>query len=295
MAAVMTSGLGWAETVKAAPASISELVELLISIGVISQDKAPAARSAFISSSVPNTTLPSFLQLIEPKSAQTWSADSRSSHLVKWGSTSVPEVKVSLIASSTKATKTASSTPAVLCDLYPGYITSRDGDNQVNISDPVKCYGANGAGTILANGTYKLKITGKDAKGKSVSVEGPAIKLISPTLSMTYPNGGEVLKLNDTHPLKYTLTNAVARKMSLFLVNSLSEATPLEIKDTKIAKTATSSKTTKATTTITSANNFKFDPATKAGPYKLKMNVLTKNGTMVEDISNGFFWISDTR
>lgn len=278
--------------VQAGEVTISQFVEMLITVGVISPEKAVAARTAAVSLSataktstttvVSTVVPPSFLKVIEPKATETWSSDGRSMQEIKWGSISVPSIKIALTASSTKATKTASSTEATNCEIVPNNIISKDGDNSLTVITPVICYNKNGTQTNLKDGTYGIKIYGTDLKGKEIKADGVSIKIISPTLAVTYPNGGETLLSKGTYIPRYTLTNATKKSLKFSLVDSLSNIIPLVLKETKSS----------TSTLVTSS--FKVDSSIEAGPYKFKLEVTTANGTKLEDISNNFFWISDT-
>lgn len=274
--------------------TVSQLIELLITSGAIPADKAVAARAVGVSLDVsrPATTTTttssgaSYLQVILPKLTETWLTDQGMYHPIVWGSTGISSARVALVSSSTKATKTASSTVGVNCDLTSSPIISKNGDNTLKVTTPVICYDNYGGNKVLVDGTYRVKITGTDISGKEIKAEGGTVKIISPVLKVTYPNGGEILS-HSNYTLKYTLTNASTKKLEAKLLNYQGDIIPLVLKSS-VVRAATS----RASSTL--SHSFKIPSSVEAGAYKLKLDLMTTNSNRVEDSSDDFFWISDS-
>ena len=263
-----------------APSTISELVELLITIGVISPDKAVSARAAVVSlsqvhvstSTVPVTSsgpLP-YIQVLSPNGSESWEIQVNVPYTIKWGSTMAVPVSLALV-----------STKAIVCNLGSTIINSVVGDNSYNfILKNTKCLNSlTGSSTPLVSGTYKARVTYTSSASSTVKDDSDgSFKIIPepiPSIKVTYPNGGERLMTSNYYDLKYTVTNTSERGIKFSFYNDLGNLIY-------------------STTDFGSKGIYRMriPSALSDGAYKLKIEMTTTNGVKIEDLSDNLFWVS---
>lgn len=277
--AVLVSGFSFAQQVSAAPASVSELVELLISIGVIGKDKAAAARTAgknldqVKAAAAPSTA---YIQVLEPNGGENWEHDVDVSYDIRWGATGVTSGNVALVMAKN-----------ALCNLLPAPMNFRDGETEIEFwLKKYKCYDSFGnvSTTTLAAGSYKLRVYGKDASGFEVKDESNgSIKVVAipvPELKLSYPNGDEKLLRNDSFTLKYSIKN---------IDKFDSDPMDIEVYNNEGRKVYATSKRLSENGQV---EKFKFPSSLPAGSYKILIRALAEDGTVLEDSSDKLFWLS---
>lgn len=273
-------------TVSAAgPSTISELVELLITIGVIAPNKAVSARAAVASlsqvhastSTVPVTSsgpLP-YIQVLSPNGSEKWEMGVDVAYSIKWGSAGLSVVNLALVNSKNN-----------LCVLNQSPVISRDGVNTFNLLlKDAKCYATSTATTtLLKSGTYKVRVYYTDSLGNTIKDESNAVFSIIPellpTLKVVYPNGSETLIRNNDYVVKYSLKNAVINDNLIYLL-LIDNAGLVAYSGHK---------------TVTSAGTYNLELPSNLTPnaYKVKLTVTTNDHIKVEDTSDNFFWISSS-
>jgi hypothetical protein len=280
--AIMVSGFGIAEKVSAAPASVSELVELLISIGVIGKDKAAAARTAgkgLDQVKAAAATSTAYIQVLEPSGTENWEYDLDLEYGISWGSSGVVSGNVALVL-----------TKNVLCNLLPSPVNFSDGEDEIDVRlKTLKCYDNFGtiSTTTLASGSYKVRVYGKDESGFEVKDEsGGSIKVVPvpvPELKLTYPNGGEKLLRSESFTVKYSIKNIEKFEdgnISVQVYNN--EGREVYGASKKLSENGQYEK-------------FKFPKSLPAGSYKIKVSAETDSGEILEDTSDNLFWVSTAK
>jgi hypothetical protein len=269
-------------TISSQPTTIAQLVELLISIGVISADKAVVARTVVSSFTLnPNFTVStstSYVQVLSPNGGESWSIDLDLPYSIKWGSSNLPSVFVSLIPSSSKNP---------ICNLSPLPIVSKNGNNTLSVLlKKAQCYNLiTGTSTPLTAGVYKVRVSYTDSLGTIIKDESNATFKIMPkpvpVLKVTYPNGGETLIRNQEYDVKYKftdVTNVDNNLLYLYLYDSEGNL----VYNSHRAKRSDG------------VYSLDLPSSLKAGAYKIKLiaTVIDNGRVEIEDSSDNFFWIS---
>ena len=257
--------------------SLSQLVELLINIGVIPMDKVPAARALVIKLNQPTVATSSlpYIQVLMPNGGESWRIDLDVPYTVTWGISGQFPVMVSLISNNAKVP---------ICNLKTVPVISHNGNNTLNVLlKTAQCYNpVTGTSTPLAAGSYKFRVSYVDPSGATVKDESNANFTITPvpvpSLKVTYPNGAEKLISNNYYDIKYILTNTTERGLKISLLDHQG--------DSAYSTSVFGSKGT---------YHFKIPSSVNAGAYKLKVEMIASDSkrTKVEDTSDNFFWISD--
>ncbi len=268
-------------SVNAQSMTISQLVELLISIGAIAPDKVVAARAVATSLSQANTaivaTSTSYIQVLTPNGGQSWEIDLDVPYSITWGSSGLTQARVALISSA----KTNN-----VCELSLLPVASKNGNYEFKtLLKTAKCYNLiTGTSTPLKDGTYKARVYYTDAFGTTISDDSNAtFKIIPkpiPSMKVTYPNGGETLIRNREYVIKYSLTNVTKSDNDLIYYYLLDNNGNNVLNGHKL---------------IITAHTFDLDlpSSLSAGAYKLKLKLTTDvDHVEIEDISNNFFWVS---
>lgn len=279
-------------TVLAQSTNISQLVELLISIGVIAPDKAVLARTVIstiatstiattssvvtaISPEIKLSTTSSFLQITAPNGGEEWQIDLDVPYVVKWNSDSVGLANIAFVSSNSRIGS---------CLLNPAPVKSRDGANTYNVLlKTAKCYNqTTGTSTELKDGTYRAKVYYKDSFGTTIEDEGNStfriLPVPIPSLKITSPNGGESWLRNREYEIKYTLNN---------VDDSIDDLIYYYIMDNNGNNVSNGRK---------AMRNGKFDleipSSLSVGAYKIKLKLTTNKKVPLEDVSDSFFWIA---
>lgn len=277
--------------VKAQSMTISQLIELLITIGVIAPDKAVAARTVatdLASTTTATTTITtpvntniistttSYIQVFYPNGAENWKIDLDLPYTIRWGSVGLTQVNVALVSSNAKTS---------ICNLTPGPITTKSGDREFSVLlKTAKCYNqTTGTSTPLTDGSYKARVYFTDIKGNTLKDESNAVFKILPvpipSMKLAYPNGDEQLTRNTEYIVKYTLTNVDRIEDSLIYYYLLDNNGNIADNGHKL---------------VTSGRTFdyKLPSSLSAGAYKMKLKLNTDEHVLLEDVSDNFFWIS---
>ncbi len=276
--------------VSAASMSISDFIELLITVGVVPADRVEAVRALAVTLSqtavapviapAPTgiiSTSTSYLQVLTPNGGESWEIDLDVPYTVTWGSAGLNQVRMAFV-STTKSIGT--------CEISPSPFVSRNGDNKLSmLLKTTQCYNlTTGSSTPLKDGTYKLRVYYTDTVGTTISDESNATFKITPKLipsiKVTYPNGGEQLVRNREYQVKYKLTNVtnvVNNLIYLYLFDS----------DGNIAYNSHKTKRTDSTYSLDLPSSL------SAGAYTIKlMTTVTDEKVAIEDTTDNFFWIS---
>lgn len=281
--------------VRAESISISQLIELLIAIGVIAPEKAETVRAAAlilsqtattsvasqsgtaVQTSTIVSTSTSYIQVLTPNGGESWPIDLDISHTITWGSSGLTQARVALI-STTKSIGT--------CELGLLPVTSKNGNNEFKtLLKTAKCYNlTTGTSTSLKDGTYKVRVYYTDALGTTISDESNATFKITPkpipSIKVIYPNGGETLIRNQEYDVKYRLTNVTNVKDNLIYLYLLDSSGNIAYNSHKI-------KRSDGTYSLDLSNSL------SAGAYKIKFKTTTSDDNVeLEDTCDNFFWIS---
>jgi hypothetical protein len=274
-------------TVTTTPMTISQLVELLITIGVIAPDKAVAARAAV--TGIPQTpiipvvaqvisTSTSYVQVLTPNGGESWDIDLDLPYSITWGSTGLTQAYVALVSSVAK-------TP--ICNLSQLPVISKNGTNTFKtLLRTAKCYNlTTGTSTPVKDGTYKVRVYFTGTNKVTIQDESNATFKITPKLipsvTVTYPNGTEQLVRNREYTVKYTLKN----------VDSNDELIYYYLLDSSGNNVLNGHKA------VNTTRSFDLDlpSSLSAGAYKLKVKTTVNSDNVdIEDTSNNFFWVSSS-
>jgi hypothetical protein len=256
--------------------TMSQLVELLITVGAIAPDKIVAAR-ALVTTTASVATSTSYIQVLTPNGGESWQIDLDVPYKITWGSSGLTQARIALVSSVSK-------TP--VCDLNLTPIASKNGNHEYEILlKDTKCYNlTTGSSTKLVSGTYKARVYFTDSLGVTVKDESNAtfriLPVAIPSIKVTYPNGGETLKRNDEYDVKYSfknVTNVLDNMIYLYLLDN----------DGNIAYNSHKIKNKSGTYTLDLPGTL------KAGAYKIKLKTTTSVDKIeIEDVSDNFFWIS---
>lgn len=255
--------------------TISQFVELLITIGAVPAERIATARALAVTLSATSTaTSTSYIQVLSPNGGENWSMDVDVAYNITWGATSQLPVTISLVPSK-----------GAVCDLSALPIVSRNGNNSLAVKlKTALCYNQlTGTTTPLKDGTYKVRIAYKVGTSTIAQDESNANFKINPvlipSLKITYPNGGENLIRNNDYVVKYKATNATVDNSGQIYLNLL------DINGESVFNSHKS---------VTSAGtyNLELSSSLTPGAYKIKMKMTTNNGVVLEDLSDNYFWIS---
>lgn len=277
------------------PTTVSQLVELLIALGVIPSDKVVAARAAVTSLSqasiststtttitVPATTVRAtttvststpavYLQVLTPNGSERWELAVTVPYLITWGSTKDLPVSLGLV----------SGTKGVICNLTPTPISSKVGNNSYKIYlNSNRCYSAtSGTSTAIIDGSYKVRVSYTGPTGAVVKDESDAnfsiVPVPIPSIKVTYPNGGEKLVTSTNYDIKYSVKNTSERGLKFYFLN--------EVGNSMYSVTAFGDKGT---------YRLRLPSSLTDGAYKLKIEMTLPNTQKIEDTSDNLFWIS---
>jgi hypothetical protein len=267
------------------PTTISQLVELLISIGVIAPDKAVSARAAavnlgkvaasnaIVSASTVSTST-AYIQVLKPNGGESWEIDLDVPYQISWGSSGLSHVRIALVDSKN-----------VPCEISLSPFTSKDGDhNKDLLLKNALCYNLNtGSSTPLKDGTYKVRVYFTDARGVTVKDESNStfriLPVPIPSIKVTYPNGGESLVRNTDYDIKYSLTNVDDSIDGLIYMYLLDNNGNIAFNSHKLMRNG--------------LYDLEFPGSLSAGAYKVKLKLTTKDERVeIEDTSDNFFWVS---
>jgi hypothetical protein len=257
--------------------TISQFVELMISLGVVPTDKVSAARAMIstLGQLPPVSTSTSYVQVLTPNGAESWDIDLDVAYSITWGSTDLTQVRVALVSTSKK--------PPV-CELTPTPIASKNGNNSFSIKlKTANCYNlTTGTSTPLTDGVYKTKVYYTDSLGKTTSDESNATFKINPKLipsiKVTYPNGGENLLRNHDYVIKYTIKNVNGSNDGLVYAYLLDNDGDVAYNFKKTMRNG--------------VLDLELPSSIDVGSYKLKLKLTTSDREEIEDLSDNFFWIS---
>jgi hypothetical protein len=264
--------------------TVSQLVEMLITIGVISPDKAVAARATAITFDQTGiaTTTPAvavstpYIQVLSPNGAESWEIDLDVPYTITWGSTGLAHVDVALVSSNTKIP---------LCNLTSAPITTKDGNNSFKIllKTAMCTNSTTGSSTPLIDGSYKVRVYGTDNFGTTAKDESNAVfKIIPkpiPSLKVTYPNGTETLIRNNEYVVKYTAKNVDETDDNLIYLYILDNTDNVVSNSRKLFRRD-------------GTYNLDLPSSLKVGAYKIKLKLTTDERVELEDMSDNFFWIT---
>jgi hypothetical protein len=264
--------------------TISQLVELLITIGAITPEKAAVARSVVanlnlsVTSSTSTTAIATsslpYIQVLAPNGGESWHLASTSPYKITWGASSQIPVSLALISSVSKI-------PA--CNLSTSTILSKKTGNTFNlILNTAKCYNqVTGTSSPVTDGSYKVRISYTNSAGQIVKDESNAffkiLPLSVPTIKVTYPNGGENLLRNKDYTVKYSAKD----------IDS-TETIYLYLLDSNGREVYSSHKLIASNGTYV----FKIPSSLETGAYKIKLKVNTYDDKIAEDVGDNFFWVS---
>jgi len=258
----------------AKPTSISQLIELLISLGVIPTNKVTAARAMIAQLNSPAlATSTSYLQVISPNGGESWEMDFDTPYVITWGSAGFTYVHVALIPA-----KGAS------CELNILPTASKDGAHSLNVwLKTALCYNLiTGTSTPLTNGTYKVRVYYTDTAGVTIKDESNStFKIIPkpiPSLKVVYPNGGESLVSNSKYVIKYSVLNVESSMDDLLYYYLLDNTGNIILNGHKLLNKGTF--------------DLSLPYSLSAGAYKIKLSFTTNKRVVLEDTSDNFFWIT---
>lgn len=267
--------------------TVSQLIELLITIGAIAPDKAVAARAAvgldalgnvlMIARPAPIATSTSYIQVLSPNGGESWNIDTDVVYTITWGSTNLPGASIALVSTAKKNN---------VCELMTSPVTAKPGNNTFNLKlKTAQCYNLlTGTSSPLVDGTYKVRIYYKDSFGTIISDESNATfkilpKLI-PSIKVVYPNGGENLIRGRDYEVKYKLTNVINVDGGFIYLNLL-DNTGTSVYNSKKAKRSDG------------VYSLSIPSSLSNGNYKVKFTATeSSDDILIEDISDNFFWIS---
>lgn len=281
VSALNVSATATSTTVATQSMTVSQLVELLISVGAIAPDKAGAARAVAVTlsqaSPVVIATSTSYIQVLSPNGGQSWAIDLDVAQAITWGSAGLSQVRIALVSTAKKNN---------VCELMTSPVASKNGNNTFNVKfKTAQCHNLiTGTSTPLTDGTYKVRVYYTDIFGNTIKDESDATFKITPkpipSLKVTYPNGGETLIRNHDYEAKYKLTNVVNVDNNLIY---------LELLDNN-GNVVFNSHKTKRTDGVYS---LELPSSLSAGAYKIKLQATeSADDVVIEDTSDNFFWIS---
>lgn len=256
--------------------TISQLVETLISAGVIPAGGAEVARAVALTlgqSGIASTTASSStpaLQILKPNGGENWQIDLDLPYSITWSPTVKLPVEVSLVATDKK-----------VCHLFSGPILPMNGANSFKVLlRTAKCLNqVTGTSTALVAGSYKARVSYTALGGQIITDESDAIFKILPEpiplIRVISPNGGETLTRNREYIVKYELKNAKVDNTGLIYFYILDSNGNVVYNSRKKALNG----------------SFKFTPPStfRAGSYKLRLKLTTSEHVEIEDTSNNFF------
>lgn len=261
--------------------TISQFIEMLITIGAVPADRVVAARAMAVTLSanpsvatVTATSSLPYIQILSPNGGESWDMDVSVAYNINWGSTQPVPVIVSLVPAKGAA-----------CNLTATPITSKNGNNSLAVKlKTALCYNqATGTSTALKDGSYKVAVSYKTGTSTIVKDESNAsfkiTPVLIPSLKVTYPNGGDSLIRGRTYVAKYKLLNAVADNSGLIKLNLLDSSGNSVFNSHKL---------------VTSAGTYDLELSNSLTPgaYKIKFEMTTSKRVDLEDVSDNYFWVS---
>ncbi len=265
--------------------TLSQMVELLINAGMITADKAVAARAlvANLNPTPAKATTPTtpvslasrpYLQVLSPNGGESWNIDLGLPYSITWGTFNQIPVTVSLVPTSKKEA----------CNLNFLPIISKSTTNTFSVLlKTARCFNLQtGLSTPLTAGTYRARVSYTDGTGTVVSDDSnTTFKILPkavPSIKVTYPNGGENLIRHTDYDVKYTLKNVTSSRDGLVYLYLLDSN----------GNTAYNSHKTMRNGTY----DMELPSSLVAGAYKVKLKLTTNLREEIEDVSDDFFWIS---
>lgn len=270
--------------VKAETMTISQLVELLISIGAISSDKVITAREAVSKFTLATTTVATvatttssvpYIQVLVPNGGQSWELDLDVPYIITWGSIGLSQVNVALVSANTKIP---------VCNLTSTPIATINGNNSYSVRlKTALCFDSKTASsTPIRDGVYKARVF-YTVNGKLIQDDSDTtfkvLPVPIPSLKVTYPNGGESLLRNHDYVVKYSLTNIDKSNDGLIYLNLYDNAGNSVFNSHKLLR---SDKT----------YDLELPSNLTTGAYQIKLTLTTKDKVVLEDSSDKSFWIS---
>ena len=285
IASIFTAGTSFAVSVPPVsaagqPMTISQFIELLITIGVVTPDKVAAARafaSQLSASSTSATTTAikpvnstPYVQVLAPNGGEKWMIDLDVPYTISWGASAQMPVNIAFVP-----------TKGSPCTITSLPVSSVNGDNKYDVLLKIaKCYNQKtGTSTPLLDGTYKVRVSSANTTGVITTDDSSSTMTIlppaTPTIKVTYPNGGEKLISGNYYDIKYTLKNTDDRGMMITLVDYQGNtAYSLGVFGFK------------------GLYHFHVPYSINPGAYKIELDMSTVNGDKISDTSDNFFWIS---
>ncbi len=263
------------------PMTISQFVELMITIGAVPADRVATVRAMVASLSNPSlsatstaaTSLLPYLQVLVPNGGENWNLDAQLPYFITWGSTSQVPVNISLVPAKGE-----------ICNLTSSPVTSIKGNNSFSVLlSNAKCSNLlTGTSTPLADGSYKARVSYAGENGLVVKADSSAtFKILPvriPTIKITSPNGSEKMVVGGSYDVKYTIQNSDELALRVSLVDFQGNTVY----------------------SINSSGNkgiyhFKIPLSVNAGAYKVRLDMVANDYTNMTDTSDNFFWISDVQ
>ena len=261
--------------------TISQFVELMITIGAVPADKVVAARAmiaslgsaaATSSQAIATNSLP-YLQVLTPSGGENWNTDAQLPYAITWGSTSQIPVSIGLVP-----------VKGEVCTLTSVPVPSIQGNNTFNVLlNNAKCINnLTGTTSPLVDGSYKVRVSYAADSGVVVKAESAAIFKILPvrvpTIKVVLPNGGEKFVVGGNYDIKYTIQNSDELALRVSLVDFQGNTVYY----------------------INSSGNkgvyhLKIPTTINAGAYKVKLDMVANDYTNMTDTSDNFFWVSDVK
>jgi hypothetical protein len=275
---VLFSGVVVSVSANTKQMNLSEFLELLIKLEIIPKDNVSTVRNSVstLNQTIASTT--PYIQVLSPNGGESWDIDLDLPYTITWGSTGLNKVDVALVSSNAK-------TP--LCNLTSTPITTKDGNNTLKILlKTAMCINSTASSsTPLVDGSYKVRVYGTDSFGTSVKDESNAVFKILPvpipSLKVTYPNGAERLIRNDEYVVKYTVKNIDDTDDGLIYLYLLDNNGNTAFNSHKLFRKD-------------GTYNLDLSSSLKIGAYKIKLKLTTKDHVELEDMSDNFFWVSNS-
>lgn len=255
--------------------SIAQLVELLISIGAISEDKAPAARTFVASASDQSTAISGsgYIQVFSPNTAVSWNLDGDTARSITWGSQGVAQVNISFVSGSKE------------CIVNEQPVASKTTTNLFKvILKNARCFNpAKNTISYLTDGSYRVRVSGYDTTGNLVSDDSDALVKILPiavpSIVISYPNGGETLIRKEDHVIYYKLKNVTESKDDFIYIYLIDNYGNIAFSNRRLLRTD-------------NVDLADLPSSLPIGAYRVKLKLITKDDVEIEDLSDSPFWIT---
>jgi len=268
-----------ATTVTNSQMTISQFVELMITIGAVPANRAATVRAMVaslnktdVASTTATSSLP-YIQVLAPNGGESWEVNLGVPYTISWGSSSQIPVNISLVPSK-----------GAECKLTPAPVISKDTTNNYSILlKKAMCYNqVAGTSTPVTDGTYKVRVSYVNESGAVVKDESNSTFIIKPIpvpgLKVTYPNGTENLIRNKSYDVKYILKDVTPVSDDLIYFYLLDSNGSIAYNGYRAVSKGLLSVDLPLSLT--------------PGAYKIKLKFTTHDRIVIEDVSDNFFWIS---